>query len=258
MATRKRNRAGVLLYHQMHQRSLQKQYSNSKASRITNTSEEKNTKCDSNSIEEQSSAVSFEIMRGSSTKEDLELLPQKECEHNSEPSQPTTSKGKNQTTLLAFKKPTEATVPTPNDTSLKDVVCAIEKLSLKVDQFGSQHTTLQQLVFEDDNVRANISVLREAKNIYKLPDLSQFLQFFYDEDSETCVLSCLLCFRLHITAKPNLRRLSPFEAQQLTCSSSSGTLCTGLFLDKRTTRQLIEGGNQTGTGKRNLALTTYV
>jgi hypothetical protein len=33
--------------------------------------------------------------------------------------------------LLAFKKPTEATVPTPNDTSLKDVVCAIEKLSLK-------------------------------------------------------------------------------------------------------------------------------
>jgi uncharacterized protein YjhX (UPF0386 family) len=224
--------------------SLRKQYSNSKASRITNTSDEKTPKY--GSVEEQSSAVSIEITRRSSTKEDLELLTQKEeCEHNSEPSQATTSKAKNQTTLLAFKKPTEATVPTPNDTSLKDVVCAIEKLSLKVDQFGSQHSTLQQLVFKDDNISANISVMREAKNIYELTDLSEFLEFFYDEDSETSVLRCLPCFRLHITAKPNLRRLSPFEAQQLICSSSSGTLCTGLFLDKRTTHQLIEGGNQT-------------
>ncbi len=160
--------------------------------------------------------------------------------------------------MLAFKKPTEATVPTPNYTSLKDVVCTIEKLSLKVDQFGSQHTTLQQLVFEDDNVRANISVMREAKNIYELTDLSEFLEFFYDENSETSVLSCLPGLRLHITAKPNLRRLSPFEAQQLICSPSNDTLCTGLSLDKRTTRQLIEGGTKLGTGKRNLAWTTYV
>jgi hypothetical protein len=224
--------------------SLRKQ--DSKASRITNTSQEKNTKCGFNSVEEQPSAVSIEIMRRSNTKEDLDLFTQKEeCGHSSEPSQPTTSKGKSQATLLAFKKTTEATVPTPSDTSLKDVVCAIEKLSLKVDQFGSQHTTLQQLVFEDDNVRANISVMREAKNIYELTDLSEFVEFFYDEVSGTSVLRCLPCFRLHITAKPNLRRLSAFEAQRLICSSSNGTLGNGLFLDKRTTRQLIEGGNQT-------------
>ena len=46
-------------------------------------------------------------------------------------------------------------------------------------------------------------------------------------------------------AKPTIRRPTPFEAQQIICSSSNGNLCTGLFLNKSTTRQLIEGGNQT-------------
>ncbi len=112
--TKKRNRPGVLLCHQMHQRSSL--FENNtvipklQESRILQT--KKTPKY--GSVEEQSSAVSIEITRRSSTKEDLELLTHKEeCEHNSEPSQPTTSKAKNQTTLLAFKKPTEATVPTP-------------------------------------------------------------------------------------------------------------------------------------------------
>ena len=154
----------------------------------------------------------------------------KYCDPNSEATQPTTPKRKSQSTLLAFKEPTEATVPSSNDASFKDVICAIEKLYLKVDQFESQHSTLQQLVFEDDNVRANIVAMKEAKNIYELTDISEFLEFFF-----TMKIQKLLYFDVYlvlsITSWPNqLSVVSPHlkPSRSRICSSSNGNLCTGL------------------------------
>ena len=207
--------------------SLRKQYDGSKALTITSASKQEKT----------DSTFSIEIM--ASSEEDVVLLTQKKvCDNNSEAIQPTTltPKGKNQSTLLAFKEAIEATVPAPDDASIKDVICDIDKLSLKFDQFGSPYNTLQQLVFEDDNIPANTLTIREAKNIYELTDGSEFIEFFYDEDSETSILRCLPCFKYHIMAKPTIRRLNPFEAQQLICSSSNDNVCTGLFLNKSTTR----------------------
>ena len=152
-----------------------------------------------------------------SSEEDVALLTQKKvCDNNSEAIQPTTltPKGKNQSTLLAFKEAIEATVPAPDDTSIKDVICDIDKLSLKFDQFGSQYNTLQQLVFEDDNVPANILTIREAKNIYELTDGSEFIEFF------TMRIQKLLYFDVYlvlsITSWPN--QLSVVSTH-LKCSS---------------------------------------
>ena len=89
------------------------------------------------------------------------------------------------------------------------MICAIGKLSLKFDQFGNQYNTLQQLVFEDDDVRAKILAIREAKNIYESTDKSEFIEFFYDEDSETSILRCLPCFKYHIMTKPTIHHLTP-------------------------------------------------
>jgi hypothetical protein len=152
---------------------------------------------------------------------------------------------KNQTTLLSFKQPPAEAIFSEKDSTLKNVVSVIESLSLKVHQIGKQNATLQQLVFEDDHVRAAVLAMREAKNIYSLIDEHEFLEFFYDEDSETAILRCLPCFKLHQLAKRNIRHLSPFEAQQKICPSLNGTLCSGSFFNKSTTHLLIEGGNQT-------------
>ena len=229
--TKKRNRPSALLYHQMHQKSSRFE-NNTTAPRLQHSRAPQKKKRPILVLSplKNKQPSTFSIKKTASSEEDLALLTRKEvCDPNSEATQPTTPKGKNQSTLLAFKEPIEATVPSSNDASFKDVLCAIEKLSLKVDQFGSQHSTLQQLVFEDDNVRANIVAMKEVKNIYKLTDMSEFLEFFYDEDSETSILRCLPCLKYHIMAKPTIRRLTPFEAQQIICSSSNGTFAPDCF-----------------------------
>lgn len=149
-----------------------------------------------------------------------------------------------QATLLSFKPTVEAIGPT-KDLTLENVLDAISSLSLKVDHFGKQYATLEQLVFEDDNVRTAVLAMREAKNIRDLADVSELLEFFYDEDSETAVLRCLPCFKLYLSAKPTLSGLSPLQAQRMINPSTNGTLGTGIILKKETTRLLIEGHNQT-------------
>ena len=56
-------------------------------------------------------------------------------------------KVKSQATLLSYRKADQS-----SSTSINDVMNAIEKLSLKVDQFGKQHATVEQMLCEDDSV----------------------------------------------------------------------------------------------------------
>ena len=54
---------------------------------------------------------------------------------------------KSQATLLSYRKADQS-----SSTLIDDVMNAIEKLSLKVDQFGKQHATVEQMLCEDDSV----------------------------------------------------------------------------------------------------------
>ena len=151
---------------------------------------------------------------------------------------------KNQATLLSYKQST-TTVSSGTEVTLDNVMDAISSLSLKVDNFGKKHANLEQLLFEDDDVRTAVLARRQSDDICHLADISEFLQFFYDEESETAILCCLPCYKLHLAAKPTLCGFSPFQAQQIIYSSGNGTLGTGILLNKDTTRLLIEGRNQT-------------
>ena len=155
------------------------------------------------------------------------------------------SPSSNQTTMLSYSAGFTEANSSPKEVTLTTVIEAISSLSLKVDNFGKHHATLEQLVFEDDDVRKGVLAMKEAKNILQLAEVSEFLQFFYDEESETAVLRCLPCFKMHLAARPALTDLSPFQAQRIINTSSNGRLATGILLNKETTRLLIEGQNQT-------------
>ena len=146
-----------------------------------------------------------------------------------------------QSTLLKF---TEKNSECP-DASLESVMEDISNLSIKVDNIGKQHASLAQLAFEDDETRANIVGIRAAENIMQLVEVAKLLQWFYDESSETAVLQCLPCFKMHLASKPTLANLTPLQAQRIINSQSRGTLATGIFFDRKATRRLIEGHNAT-------------
>ena len=150
---------------------------------------------------------------------------------------------KNQSTLLTMTRPTATEQTT--DTSLKQVIDAVADLSLKIDSIGKQHKTMVQLALEDGEVQKSLSTMREAENILQLTESTQLLEWFYDETTECAVLRCLPCFQLHLAAKPTLAKLTPLKAQRLLNTSGSGTLATGIFVKKETTRLLIQGHNQT-------------
>ncbi|CAB4016098.1 Hypothetical predicted protein [Paramuricea clavata] len=64
-------------------------------------------------------------------------------------------------------------------------------------------------------------------------DATPLLKWFYDEDTECGVLRCAPCYELHVAAKPTLRSLTPFRANQLLNPRGNGTLSTGIFLTKK-------------------------
>ena len=100
--------------------------------------------------------------------------------------------------------------------------------------------------------------MREARNIFQLVDASELLEFFYHDESETAILRCLACFKLHLASKPTLSSLTPFQAQRILNSSSrtsSGTLGSGIILKQETTRLLVNGQNQTWYRQKSLAST---
>ena len=168
-------------------------------------------------------------------------------------SQKTGLSTKNQATLLlSFAK--SETTDSETDASLKQVMDAVADLSLKVDSIGKQHTTFLQLAFEDNNVRKSVPAMRKAENILVLTESSQLLEWFYDETTECAVLRCLPCFQLHVAAKPTIAKLTALKAQSLLNTKSSGTLSTGIFIKKETTRLLIKGHNQTWYREKNFCI----
>ena len=156
-----------------------------------------------------------------------------------------------QQTMLSFLPYSEprgsyATTSTKSqkEVTLQNVVDAISSLSQKVDNFRKQHASLERLVFEDGDARTSIVAMREATNGRQLGNVSEFLEFFYDEETETSILPCLPCFKLHLAARPTISSLSPFEVHHIINTTSNGTLGSGIIFRKETTRQLIEGHNQ--------------
>jgi hypothetical protein len=148
-----------------------------------------------------------------------------------------------QATLLSFtqKESNTATEEPP----LKQVLDAISGLSIKVDSIGKRQETLEHLAFEDDNVRHSIECVRKATNIIELCEATDLIQWFYDEKTESAIILCLPCFEFHTTAKQTLSKLNPFNAEKLLNLKSNGNLSTSIFLDKETSRLLINGHNKT-------------
>lgn len=109
-----------------------------------------------------------------------------------------------QTTLLSYKASAKANYP-GSVITLENIMDAISGLSLKVDSLGEEHhATLERLVFEDCDIRTAVLAMRESMNIYELTDALGLPQFYYDEESETDILRCLPCFKVHLAAKPTL------------------------------------------------------
>ena len=74
--------------------------------------------------------------------------------------------------------------------------------------------------------------------------VTDLIEWFYDESSECGVLRCKLCFKLHEISKPRIFRPTPLPAQRILNLPSSGTLATGIFFNKDQTRELIAGKSQ--------------
>ena len=83
---------------------------------------------------------------------------------------------------------------------------AISSLSLKVDNFGKKHANLEQLLFEDDDVRTAVLAMRQSDNIRHLADVSKFLQFSMMKNQKrpyfvACpAINCILQLNLHFVA----------------------------------------------------------
>ena len=151
---------------------------------------------------------------------------------------------KKQTTLLCYAE-TEKSDDGDRVASLEGVIDAIGSLSLKVDNITRQHSSLIQLAFEDDDTRKSVMAMRKAENVLQLAKLTQLIEFFYDEESQTAILRCLPCYKVHLASKSTLGKLTPFQASRIINSSGSGTLSLGILFKQETTRLLIEGHNAT-------------
>ena len=109
---------------------------------------------------------------------------------------------------------------------------AIDKLSLKVGNIGEKRLSFVQFAKEE----SAITELQTAENIIQLAESTKLLEWLYDETTEYAVVRCLPCFQLELAAKVALRKLSPFQAQQLLSKSCSGTLARGIFMKKRNSK----------------------
>ena len=96
--------------------------------------------------------------------------------------------------------------------------------------------------------------MQKANYIIELNNVTQLLEWFYDETTECAILRCFPCFQLQLAARPTFRPLTPFRAQQLLNPTGSGTLSTGIFISKETSRLLISGHNQTWYRQKNHCL----
>ena len=160
---------------------------------------------------------------------------------------------KKQTTLLCYAE-TGKSDDGDRVASLEGVMDAIGSLSLKVDNITRHHSSLIQLAFEDDDTRKSVMAMRKVENVLQLAKLTQLIEFFYDEESQTAILRCLPCYKVHLASKPTLGKLTPFQASRIINSSGSGTLSSGILFKQETTRLLIEGHNATWYRQKNVLI----
>ncbi len=146
-----------------------------------------------------------------------------------------------QKSLLQFK----ISESKDKDVSLEEIVDAIEKLTIKVDDIGQKHARMTQLACEDSETSKSIIRIKNAQNISQVVEATNLIEWYYDEVAETGVLRCLPCYQLNLIAKPTLQNMHPLKAQQLLSSSSTGTLATGMFMSRQKTRLLLTGHNTT-------------
>ena len=144
--------------------------------------------------------------------------------------------------------------PSSCQANIDDVMKAISNLSLKVENFGKRHSSLEQLVAEYNEVLKSLATMRTASNIHQLAEASKYLEFFYNEESETGLLRCKACFKLQVTARPTINNLSPFQAQRIINSCGSGTFGTGKIFSKDVTPLLVEGNNQIWYRQKKLCI----
>jgi hypothetical protein len=85
---------------------------------------------------------------------------------------------------------------------------AISNLSLKAEDFGKWHNSLEQLVAEDTKVLKSLAAMRTASNIHQLAEASKYLEFFYNEESDNGFLHCNPCFKMQNTARSTLNNLT--------------------------------------------------
>ena len=159
---------------------------------------------------------------------------------------------KSSSTLLDYVMPV---VKSPKkESTLTDVMNAIEKLDIKVSNVGKSYTAMSKLAFEDEDkdLQKDICAMRKADNINQLVDATDLIEMFYDEFSETAVLRCAPCFKYHCELNGHYKDLTPLKAQQnINSNSSSGSLGTGLFLKQGATRLLLQGHNQIWYRQKN-------
>ena len=127
---------------------------------------------------------------------------------------------------------------------------AISALSLKVDNISNQTATLKHLACENTETRDSIMALTGTENIIQMNDAMPLLEWFYDEDTGCGLLRCAPCYELRVVAKPTLRSLTLFRANQLLNSKGNGTLATGIFFNEETSQHLIRGHHDAGADLR--------
>ena len=139
--------------------------------------------------------------------------------------------------------------PTPSScpANIDDVMKAISNLSLKVENFGKRHSSLEQLVAEDNEVLKSLAAMRTASNIHQFAEASKYLEFFYNRNLklDCCVASLALNCRL----QPDL--LLTTYPERIINSCESGTFGIRKIFSKDVT-------TRSGIGRRSRALTTYV
>ena len=148
--------------------------------------------------------------------ESLELLletsqPRRQSDVTPESSKSANEAAKKETTLLSYAQPKKSD-DSSKVTSLENVMDAITSLSLKVDNIEMQHKSLTQLAFEDDNTQKSVVAMRQAENVLQLTKATQLIELFYAEKSQTAILRCSPCYKLHLVSKLTLGKLTSFQA----------------------------------------------
>ena len=146
-----------------------------------------------------------------------------------------------QSTLISFcEKPKEE----EEEPSLKLIMDTLKGLQLDMTKQNKHFAEVCKVAFCDTDTNRVLNGMRQSENILEMTDACNHLEWYYNETTEEAVLRCKACFFVQKTAKPSLKKLSPYEAQKLLNKETiTGSFSTGLFYTADKSKQLIEGHN---------------